>query len=1168
MARNALVGLLAVGANAEWDTCMRPKGKFIAIDQGNGRSYVNSITYLGSMLIGVGSAYGNMSFSSNHVVNGTHGETLDHEAVVTHHETGTFAGGRYDNAASSQLGMDSVIYEITTDGVPGRVYAIDTMPSDGKTDGSENGRSLGYSYLDSVATFEASGDATSIVAAGTFRGNLTIPINSVGNTSTVNDATTVLCNRKNGDYDGFVVKIDSSSMTGIWAVAPSQTAAGRNYARRVATAADGKVFVTSDIRPSRSYIGRLIVLDGTDGSTLVTQELTGASSMYGLSAAGNYAYIGGQFEGESVDPFGTGTAMTSANGGSSSSGFVAKMGTDGVGLWAVSIGSRTRSTTTSPDGAHVYAVGQISNAWTSGACSLTGTDGGFVIKLAVADGSCVWAKDTGGDDSMKAVAADASSVYTLGNADVGVTFGTSYEVFTAGSNNDFVVSKLNAADGAGLWATSVGGNDGSEYGYAISAGAAGVAISGWLMASSIDFFGVTLANLQASRAGGSARAGIIGMIDMTGRVPSCLSDCTTTTTAATVASGQCYAGDRCYGDGDSDAFRSCFMCDAAASRTTMQGPITTNHCYISGVCRDTGARAPAYQRYNEESICEVCNPSVNPTGWSLQAGFIHDRNIATTQSGRFRRGTLDPTANAFNMIFDSGSNGCQVLPGLMMPATLPAGVTSGYAAAALTSLIVSGTLAAAAVSVTAMGPPASMQATIERAIAGTGEFSGISEAGRKAYVDTMAQYTMPVSILRAQLVDTNLATWQAAWAWYNGDSSTCTKQAGDSRSVSANHVCANTPAATAETHATLFSTHLHYGSAIANVKSKQAMSLGAANAEASSPDGNLATAFKLDTEMQMMIPAYQGLLEAARSMDIGASGPAAAGRAYAYYTLIQPMLLASAREEAMMVASMVSPNSPSTAGTNDTFCAVSNLLANHLPNASALVYTGTHGTSATAGLAYPHETALSAQEATELTHFDYEEHVGSMPHGADAVICQPFSQPSLQPATHKAVFAVTASGDPTDYTDEVVDAIQVKLAVEANVDPRRVAITVEAGSVILTIQINYTTAADADTGAAQLTSLLADTAAASVLLSTPAMTITVSSIDTRARSSSMNPSSSTGLSTTALIIIIAGAVVIAILLLLLIVCSCKRKNEGKPIFLCLDDAKQEKEKKMATSTAS
>ena len=122
--------------------------------QGNGRSTAYSIATVGSSIFAGGHAYGNLSFTSVHATNGAHGEVNNHANVgghlntAIHHETGTITGGRYTNAASSQHGMDGVVYKISETGIPQEVFAFDTTPSDGVLDGTgENGRWGGYNYI-------------------------------------------------------------------------------------------------------------------------------------------------------------------------------------------------------------------------------------------------------------------------------------------------------------------------------------------------------------------------------------------------------------------------------------------------------------------------------------------------------------------------------------------------------------------------------------------------------------------------------------------------------------------------------------------------------------------------------------------------------------------------------------------------------------------------------------------------------------------------------------------------------------------------------------------------------------------------------------------------------------------------------------------------------------
>merc|ERR1719482_1535873 len=173
------LGLAGLAA-AEYTSCSRPLGEWVGIDQGNGRSSFYAVVMAGSNVFTAGHAYGNFSFSSMHRTNGATGETTDHTNVVIQHETGSVAtsgaGGRYSDPASSQHGMDAVIMKMSDTGVPSGMFAMDVLPYDGLMANSANGRWGGYSYFYGMDNFEQSGDTTSIVGCGSFRGSMTSPM--------------------------------------------------------------------------------------------------------------------------------------------------------------------------------------------------------------------------------------------------------------------------------------------------------------------------------------------------------------------------------------------------------------------------------------------------------------------------------------------------------------------------------------------------------------------------------------------------------------------------------------------------------------------------------------------------------------------------------------------------------------------------------------------------------------------------------------------------------------------------------------------------------------------------------------------------------------------------------------------------------------------------------
>jgi hypothetical protein len=1171
--------MLSGFAQADYLSCQRPQGDWIGVDQGNGRASMSAITWRGSNLFMSGHAYGNMSISSVHRNGTSFGETSNHENVVIAHQTGSVAtssaGGRYSDAASSQHGMDSIIYKFSSAGVPQAIFAMDTLPIDGLLSGSQNGNWGGYSFMTGVANFEQASDTTSIVASGAFRGNLTVPIGSSG-------VTTVLSNGKSGRYDGFLVKINGDTMEGLWAVAPGQTSEGHARFREVATTAAGHVIATGDKRPSRDYVGRVHKVNGANGDLVWEKDYPGANSMEGLVAIGEDAFVGGRVEANGVDVFGTGTAITTPSDGDEYAAVVFKLNSAGNTTWVKLIGQgEVTALTTSPDLVHIYVAGENSIAVTDGSCSLTGTNGGFLMKILASTGACVWAKDIAAENWY--VTADANHVYITSSDDDPLTMDATTTLSTRNGNSDTFLAKYAAADGSGEWATSFGGT-GSEYVYGIAASAHGVALCGWGQSSSLSLAGVSITNLQHSRAAAAdpsadtsgslgQRTGWVGMLSLTGVVPSCLSGCSTTTDAATIASGNCYSNGQCYADGATDAFLACFSCDASASQTVMAGPDTTNHCYFGGICHVSGAMAPRYARYGQPSVCESCNPSIDPVAWSILPGFVHDRDLAPTRD----------STNAYNMVFESGSNGCQMLPSLTVPSTQSAALGYATVAASIVAAEAIATkLSSADATALSAAATASQYSMIQRAINGSAEFTGVSEAARHALINILVTDSVPIHAAVGGVgpSSTTLAHWQDAWAYYNGNTATCTKVNGQ---------CPTTPASTANAHAALFGTSFHYGHSVSTVKVLQGVALGAANAELTEPVAASAADFATDTELHMLVPSYQGVLAYTHGMDTGADAAAkkiAQLKAYAYWTTIEHGLshVDAAMTSALSMAlnPRATPTAP-VANTTSVYCLAHELLMNNLPNSSMLEYTMGHQSGA----------SVSASAGDGIYHFTTAD-IGDLS-GASGVSCTPFTPPpaAVVGATHQVVFSLVANGVVADFTTDVQLGMRENIAIATGVTLPQVTLSISAtaarralqaaaATVMITVTILFTSASDAQAAATTVAAIVSgwDAAGLRAVLSTPELTITSpegttiafddSSLSIAPPAPPMAPpaDAGTGLSTGALIGIIVGGVVVGILLLALIICSCKRKNEGKPIFLCLDEAKPAKPAGTATATAS
>ena len=156
---------------------------------------------------------GALSFASKHANDGYADHlgtsTTDdaHTDVTIHHETGSFAAGRFDDPAGSLYGMDATIYQLSEEGVPMSVFAADTLPSDGIYNSSSvHGNRGGYSTFSRLDGFDA--DADMVAGCGIYRGgNLTFPM-ADGSSKTLVNTYDI--------YDGFVTKVNMATNKAEW----------------------------------------------------------------------------------------------------------------------------------------------------------------------------------------------------------------------------------------------------------------------------------------------------------------------------------------------------------------------------------------------------------------------------------------------------------------------------------------------------------------------------------------------------------------------------------------------------------------------------------------------------------------------------------------------------------------------------------------------------------------------------------------------------------------------------------------------------------------------------------------------------------------------------------------------------------------------------------------
>ena len=313
-----------------------------------------------------------------------------------------------------------------------------------------------------------------------------------------------------------------------------------------------------------------------------------------VDAVDEIAYVSGLFSGSAVDLFAAGSSLTSSSSGSGKDAFVAALdvGSSGSGpqaSWVVQIGGSSGYPSVTVSGDYVYVAGSLSAASTIGTCSLTAARGGYLAKLERATGACAWAKDV---PASRHVVSDGTHVWTVQTSTGKLTFDDDHVLDNIGIEKDVFMAKYQASDGAGLWATVIGGT-GDEEGDAVAITPSGPIFTGSSQSEAISVGDLTIRNLHHQQA--EARAGFdpetshaqnagqralyVVMLSNADVIPSCISSCPSGELSnATISAGHCYAHGACVADGAfSDAHfpaMSCLRCDAATDQLALSAPDT------------------------------------------------------------------------------------------------------------------------------------------------------------------------------------------------------------------------------------------------------------------------------------------------------------------------------------------------------------------------------------------------------------------------------------------------------------------------------------------------------------------------------------------------------------------------------------------------------------------
>ena len=179
-------------------------------------------------------------------------------------------------------------------------------------------------------------------------------------------------------------------------------------------------------------------------------------------------------------------------------------------------------------------------------------------------------------------------------------------------------------------------------------------------------------------------------------------------------------------------------------------------------------------------------------------------------------------------------------------------------------------------------------------------------------------------------------------AWYHADPSKCprvenfcpTEPAGGARPAAGaacvhSDVCAHTPAAHADAMAAEFETNMHYGHSVARIKVMQALAILANDLATGTTTANMAD-IKKDVLAHMLVPMYQGAIQAAHKMDDPSTAADGLKDFAAYWNIIKDKVTFQGNDKARLEALSLA------SGTNN-FCTVKTLLHRNLPDGSKLL---------------------------------------------------------------------------------------------------------------------------------------------------------------------------------------------------------------------------------------
>ena len=352
----------------------------------------------------------------------------------------------------------------------------------------------------------------------------------------------------------------------------------------MATTGAGHVIVAAETRNSstRVYQGVLAKYDGATGTSVWVHDFPEdeVKYLYNIEAVDETVYLTGSLQGADIDPFNTGTYVSSSNAGGDHDAFIASLDVSGwskLGApnWVVQVGQGIGYSVKAV-GEHLYVAGYLYGPSTMGTCTMSGDLGGYLAKLSRATGACEWARDT---PRIRRAVSDGSHVWTVVYENDPMTFDATHTISPIGEYDTFI-GKYQASDGTALWAAAIGGT-GRDLAYDAAMTPTGPVFAGRSDSEAITVGSLTINNLQHQREEAAtgvdeARSGEYALmaikLSLSDQLPACVSSCPSgelTGAGTTIASGSCYVNDECVADGDTSVATPCLMCNSGTSQTEL-----------------------------------------------------------------------------------------------------------------------------------------------------------------------------------------------------------------------------------------------------------------------------------------------------------------------------------------------------------------------------------------------------------------------------------------------------------------------------------------------------------------------------------------------------------------------------------------------------------------------